>query len=336
MKKRFLGGVFIALIFLMGTIVLSGCVNITQNEQTTKVELTKVTASYIPITAHFPLYVAEEEGYFEDNGLEVEMIEATSPNDIVTGIVSDKIDFSAGLAYSIIFPASIKYPDKFSIFTSAEETENKFTSSIITLKDSDINSYHDLAGKKIGVYKGLVQTIFLKAMLTGMGIDYNQIEIIQTSPRLQLQGLVSGEYDALSSTEPTTIIADIQGRTKVVEANPRYKHILSPFPSIASVVSTDLIENDPDTAKAIIKSLNSAIDFINTHPDTAKRHLLKYTPIPEDISEQVLDSLRLFKYNKVGEENRLVVQRFADFLLDSELIKEKIDVNDLFGDGLIQ
>lgn len=293
----------------------------------------KLKAGYIPLTANLPLFVALEKGFFKQNGLDVEAIEATSPNHILTGIVSGKIDFAAVLAYSLLLPAANRYPGKFKLFSSCEETSKHFTSSIITKIDSPINSYEDLRGKKIGVYTGLVQINFLKAMLIGMGINPSEVEIVEISPRLQIQGLVSGEYDALSSTEPTINIAKLQGIAKVVVENPRVKYITRPFPSTAATIPTSLLENEPKVAEAIVKSLGMAVDFINSHPDEAKKTLPKYTAIPKDIENEVLADLRLFKYSKLGEENRLSVQRFADFLFENGIMNKRIDdVNKLFGD----
>ncbi len=293
----------------------------------------KLKVGYIPLTANLPLFVALEKGFFKQNGLDVEAIEATSPNHILTGIVSGKIDFAAVLAYSLLLPAANRYPGKFKLFSSCEETSKHFTSSIITKIDSPINSYEDLRGKKIGVYTGLVQINFLKAMLVGMGIDPSEVEIVEISPRLQIQGLVSGEYDALSSTEPTINIAKLQGIAKVVVENPRVKYITRPFPSTAATIPTSLLVNEPKVAEAIVKSLGMAVDFINSHPEEAKKTLPKYTAIPKDIENEVIADLKLFKYSKLGEENRLSVQRFADFLFENKIMNKRIDdVNKLFGD----
>lgn len=292
-----------------------------------------VTAAYLPLTANLPLFVALEKGFFKQNGVDVKAIEATTPNDIITGIVSGKIDFAAVLAYSILFPAVNRYPNEFMLFSSSEETSECFTASIIAKKDSPLKSYEDIRGKRIGVYTGLVQIIFLKAMLIGMGIDPNEVTIVEISPRLQIQGLVSGEYDALSSTEPTVNIAKLQGIAKVVVENPRVKYIMNPFPSTATTISTTLLKKDPEVAKAIVDSLNMAIDFINSYPEEAKKVLPKYTPIPKDIENEVLADLKLFKYCKLGEENRLNAQRFADFLFENALMDKRVeDVNKLFGD----
>lgn len=292
-----------------------------------------LTTAYIPLTAYLPLFVALEKGYFERFGVKVNAIEATSPNDIITGIASGQVDFAAALAYTITFPAAIQYPAKFKFFSSSEETTRYFTSSIVVKKDSPINSYNDLKGKKIGVYTGIVQVVFLKAMLAGMGIDPKEVQIIEISPRLQIQGLMSGQYDALSSTEPTTNIARIQGLVKVVAENPRVTHIMCPFPSTAATISTELLKTDPESARAVIGALNLAVEYIRSYPNEAKKVLPKYTPIPKEVESDVLNDLKLFKYAKLGEENRLNVQRFADFLFEQGLLKERIhDVNKLFGD----
>ena len=84
------------------------------------------------------------------------------------------------------------------------------------------------------------------------------------------------------------------------------------------------------------RSLNQAIDFINSNPAEAKKALLKYTPIPAESADKVLADLKLFHYAKLGEENRAQVQKFADYLYDNKLLKTKIDVNPLFGDGLLE
>ncbi len=330
---------------LVMVVILVGVVGIVLHGQVVKSNIENSTLSqpvshniktaYIPITANLPLFVALQEGFFKQNGINIEASEAASPNDIVAALVSGKIDFAPVLAYNIIFSSAAQYPNTFKLFSSTEETENNYTANIITKKDSLINSYQDLSGKRIGVYGGLVQVNFLKAILTGMKIDLNNVKIVEINPKLQIQGLLANEYDALSTTEPTSNIALLSGKTKLVSDNPRVNYIMSPFPSTAAVLSTKFINENEVAARAVILSLNQAIDFINNNPAEAKKAMLKYTPIPAESADKVLASLKLFHYAKLGEENRSQVQKFADYLFDNKLLKAKVDVNPLFGDGLL-
>ena len=307
-------------------------IQVISNSEEKKAIFAELTTAYLPLTANLPLFVALDHGLFEKYGLKINAIEATTPNDIITGIVSGNIDFADVLAYTLLFPASQQFPGTFKLFGSTEETETQFTSSIIALKKSSIETAQDLKGKKIGVYTGLVQVNFLKAILAGMKISEKEIEIIEISPRLQIQGLVSGQYDALSSTEPTVNIAVEQGLAKIVVANPRVKYIMSPFPSTAFIISSKLLNENPEAAKAVVWALDDAIDFIRESPDIAVQSLVNHTPIPKENAQKILSTLKLFRYNKLGEENRLNVQNFADYMLKIGLLKESIvDVNQLFG-----
>jgi ABC-type nitrate/sulfonate/bicarbonate transport system substrate-binding protein len=289
-----------------------------------------MTVGYLPVLVNLPLFVALEEGYFEEYGLTVEAVEAQSPNHVAEGIISGNLDGAGILAYPILFSAEEKYPGELTLFASSDETTENFVASILVREDSEIHSIQDLKGKKIGVYTGLVQILFLKSILTGMGFDPEQdVEIIQISPRLQLQGLESGQYDALSTVEPFPTIAVHKGIGKVLIKNPRVNHILNPFPSVATPISTDFVKENPETTKAYLLAYRDAVDYIRKHPEKAKLHLVKYTPL----TEEMVGDATLLRFNQFGEEDQNKVQEYADWMFDKGLLKKKINVYAMFGDS---
>lgn len=296
------------------------------------VRLTTLNTAYIPLTANLPLFVAIGEKYFERCGVRVNATEATSPNDIMNGLIAGHLDFAAVMAYPIIFPAYLRAPDAFKLYSSTEETSTQFTASILTTTDSRLRRPQDLRGKRIGVYGGIVQVNFLKSILIGMNINPSSVTIVEISPRLQIQGLVSKQYDALSTTEPTSNIARIQGHARTLVANPRVRYIMSPFPSTAATVSTRLLRDNPRAAQCVIRSLDRAVDLIRHQPEQAKRYLVPSTPIPAAIQDSVLSDLKLFHYLRSDEVDPRSVQRFADFMFENKLIPQRIaDVSVLFG-----
>jgi ABC-type nitrate/sulfonate/bicarbonate transport system substrate-binding protein len=289
--------------------------------------------AYIPVTANLPLFVALREGYFERCGVRVDAAEATSPNDIMNGLIAGHLDFAAVMAYPIIFPAYLRAPDAFKLYSATEETPTQFTSSIVTRDDSRLRRPEDLRGKRIGVYGGIVQVNFLKAILIGMEIDPDSVTIVEISPRLQIQGLLANQYDALSTTEPTANIARIQGHARTLVKSPRVRYIMSPFPSTAATVSTRLLRNDPEAARCVIGSLDAAVDLIRQRPEYAKRFLVPSTPIPPAIQDSVLADLKLFHYLRSDEVDPAGVQRFADYMFENRLLPQRIpNVRVLFGD----
>jgi NitT/TauT family transport system substrate-binding protein len=288
----------------------------------------EIKVGYLPVLINLPLFVGIEEGIFQDYNLNVNAIEAESPNHIVSAIMSGHLDGAGGLAFPILFSAEERYPNEIKIFSTADETQDNFVSGIVVKPNSEINTINDLKGKRIGVYTGLVQVLFLKGIITGMGMNPEKdIEIIQIAPNLQLQGLESGQYDVLSTVEPFITIVKSKNLGKVIIENPRVKYIQDPFPSVATPISSKFLFQNPESAKAFILAYQDAIDFITENPDKAKKHLVKYTPITEDI----VDNVNLIRFNKFGEEDRDNIQKNADWMFENGLLDSRIDVYSMFG-----
>ncbi len=291
-------------------------------------QLPTMEVGYLPVLVNLPLFVALEEDYFGRYGLDVEAVEAQSPNHIVEAIVSGNLDGAGILADPILFFAEAKYPGEMKLFATTDETKENFVASLIARTDLDVKKVSDLKGKKIGVYTGLVQVLFLKSILAGMGFDpETDVEIIQIAPRLQLQGLESGQYDILSTVEPFPTIAKNKGIGKVIIKNPRVKYIQEPFPSVATPISTDFIEKHPRAVRAYLLAYRDAIDFIRENPEEAKLALVGYTPISEDVAKDVT----LPRFNQFGEEDRDNIQKYADWMFEKGLLKKEIDVDSMFG-----
>ena len=291
-------------------------------------EKNSIDIGFLPVLVNLPLFVALEEGYFEDYGIKVNAIEANSPNDVLNAILSGKLDGAGVLATPILYLSEGRNPGQIKIFTTGDETQENFVSAIIVRNDSNINEINDLKGQDIGVYQGAVQVLFLKSMILGMGLEIDDIEIVEISPTLQIQGLQSGHFNVLSTVEPFNTIAVENGIGKVLIENPRIKYILDPFPSVATPLSQKFIKNHPYLARNYILALNDAIDFINNNPEEAKKHLVKYTPITEDIVHKV----NILQFNKFGEENVSNMQKFADYMFENGLLNSNIQVESMFGE----
>lgn len=287
----------------------------------------KIQVGYLPVAANLPLFVALEEGYFKKYNLTVEAIEFESPNLIVSGIASGDLDGAGVLAYPILFAAEEKSPGLLKIFHSGDETETEFVASILVKKNSNLTKVEDLKNKKIGVYTGLVQVVFLKGIIIGMGLNPEKdIQIVQIEPRLQLQGLETGQYDALSTVEPFPTIAVDKRIGKILVSNPRVKYIQNPFPSVATPLSSAFIEKNPIAAKAYVLAIGEAIEFIRRDPEKAKTALQKYAS-----TEVTPGKIGIMHYNLFGEENRTSIQKLADWMFENGLQKNEIDVNSIFG-----
>lgn len=321
-KNKIITIIIIAILF---GALLSLYQHLSTGERITE-QLSTMRVGYLPVVVNLPLFVALENHYFEKYNLKVEAIEAQSPNQIIDAIISGNLDGAGVLADNILFAAEAQYPGEIKLFQTADETADEYVASILVQNTSEIKSPQDLIGKKIGVYSGLVQVLFLKSIIIGMGYNYSDVTIIEIAPNLQLQGLEAGQYDALSTVEPYVTIAKNKNIGKVLISNPRVKYIQNPFPSVATPISNDFLTTNKKESTAYIKAIDDAIDFIRKKPENAKLYLSKYTPTGEDIALEVT----MPKFNKLGEHDLENMQKYADWMLDNKLLKKKIKVDSMF------
>lgn len=306
----------ITLIFILGIVAC------TPQEAQTEIRI-----GYLPLVVNLPLFVAIEEGYFAQQGINVTLIEAQSPNQVVQAIVTNDLDGAGVLAYPVVFAAETEYPGKLKMFASVDETEDEYVASILVPAASEIKSANDLRGKRIGVYSGLTQVVFLKGILIGMGIDAeHDVDIVEIAPRLQLDGLIAGQYDALSTVEPYTSIALERGIARVLVQNPRVTYIQNPFPSAAPILSSTFIENHPQEAHAYMRAYDDAIAFIKANPTRAKEHLAKYTPI----SLQTAKLVTLPRFVDLWNDENYAIQAHADWLYEHRLLQAPVNASALF------
>ena len=91
-------------------------------------------------------------------------------------------------------------------------------------------------------------------------------------------------------------------------------------------MSSDFIKARPDVAKRFAAAWGKAIDFINSNPAEARKHLVKNTFTPEDVADTV-PMIRYFMARDLTPKDRADYQKFIDFSVTTGTLPEKVDVN---------
>jgi ABC-type nitrate/sulfonate/bicarbonate transport system substrate-binding protein len=172
----------------------------------------KLRVGYLPIAAELPLFVAIEQGYFRDAGIEVELIRFASSNEMGNAATADRIDILSGSASNVIFDIGSVSGKKHLIFAlnPYSSAPGHVTDHLIARKGSGIKKLGDLKGKKVASFPGSVNRILTYLILEKHGIPRDSYEYIEMLPKDWQPSLHSGAVDALSALEPsaTQIIKD--------------------------------------------------------------------------------------------------------------------------------
>lgn len=287
----------------------------------------RITISYLGGVNNLPLYVALEKGYFDDAGIEVNIVKLDSPNLIVDYVLSGRAEFAApGGPVGIAALAHHQSPGELKVYNLAAESKERVGTSFVVRKDSLIESVSDLEGKTIGNVPGIQWKIMGKHILNQEGLK--KTRIVELPLGSQIQALVSGQIDAILTIEPIGTIAVEKGLARHLVKAPIATYVSNPWFGGAGIVDADFAEDNPELAEKVIDIFNKAAEEVNQFPDENRKYLPKYTPLNEALSEKV--PILFFRDTKNLNTKELEdLKAFLDLFTEYGAIKGTIDVESL-------
>lgn len=262
MKKKILA------VLLSGAMVLglAGCGN--QQKEAEKKELEKVTfvLDWTPNTNHTGLYVAQEKGYFEENGLDVEIVQP--PEDGAGPLVaSGKAQF--GVSFQDTMAPAVVGENALPITAVAALIQHN-TSGIISRKGEGMDRPKGLEGKKYATWDLAVEKAMMKNVVEEDGGDFSKVELIPSTVTDEVSALQSKSVDAIwifyawagMATEVAGLETDYFA----------FKDINSDFDFYTPVViaNNEFLKKEPETAKAFLKALKQGYEYAIDKPEEAE------------------------------------------------------------------
>lgn len=280
-----------------------------------------------------PLYLAQEKGFFAEEGLDVEFFYAAAA-DIVKNVAAGNIEFGFPNADSVILAKSQGIPVKV-----AHTTYQNGLGAVIFNTDSGIKTPEDLKGKKVAVTSlGSPNYIQLQVMLkeAGLSVDDVQVEIIGTGAILN--ALTTGEVDAIVFSKLRTVELNNSGFSVSEIASDDY------LPSFGNVliVGDKLAKDEPEVVDGFKAALTKSIEYIidgnveeavdlaiKNHAPTFEEKRDVTIKIINEIFVPTLWQSEFTKENGIGASD---VERWENLINTSkeyDIIDEAFDVKEL-------
>ena len=181
-------------------------------------ELTVVKVAHLPSTLFAPVYIALDKGYFEDEGLDVQLEAVKSGQDAIPLLASGKLDalaagFSAGMFNAVDQGLEFQIVGSMGVNTgNAEASPTMLLVASQFHQDGSITKVEDLRGKKIAAAGGPGSTggFLTAAILATGGLTLNDVEIVNLATADMPNALANGAVDAALASAPTSgrIVAD--------------------------------------------------------------------------------------------------------------------------------
>lgn len=211
------------------------------------------------------VYVADAEGFFADEGLEVEIQHSSGQDEHLKLLLDGAVDFTTGTAAQAVRRAQEGLPIR-AIALFGQRGDQGY----VSLADSGIETPADFAGHTVGFKAGVVPAE-LHALLAGAGLTVEDVELLAVGfdPRVFMEGGVD-VYPVFLNNEPDTI------RTAGVEINVIDPHDFDvPTLGLTFLARTDTIE-DGDLTERFLRATFRAVQWIQDHPDEAVEIVLRH------------------------------------------------------------
>lgn len=313
---------FISLSILLILVPIAGC--------GAAKELRKITfvLDWTPNTNHTGIYVAQEKGYFKDEGLDVEIIQ---PSDLGSDaiVASGKAQFGISYQESVTFARAEQVP-----VVSVAAVIQHNTSGFAALKDKNIRTPADFEGKRYGGWGSPVEEATIKYLMEKAGADSSKVKIETIGSADFFQASSSGQIDFAWIFEGWDGIA---AKLKGVDIDYIDLGKIDPvfdYYTPVIITSEDLIKNDKKLVEAFMRAAVKGYQFSMENPEEAADIFIK--AVPESDPQLVKESQKYLagQYQADapywGMQKTEVWQRYTDWLYDNGFITEKIDVEKAF------
>lgn len=274
MKKKLLA-VFLSAGMLFS---MTACQGTGKQEQGTdqEKELEKLTfvLDWTPNTNHTGLYVAQEKGYFAEEGLEVEIVQP--PEDgadalVASGKAQVGVSFQDTMAPGVV--GENELPN-----TAIAAVVQHNTSGIISRKGEGMDRPKGMEGKKYATWDAPIEKAMVENVVEQDGGDFSKVELIPSTVTDEVSALKSKSVDAIwvfyawagIATEVAGLETDYFAFKDINPAFDYYTPVI--------IANNDFLEEEPDTAKAFLRALKKGYEFAIEDPDGAAQILCEASP----------------------------------------------------------
>ncbi|MFA5520000.1 MAG: ABC transporter substrate-binding protein [Spirochaetota bacterium] len=238
----------------------------------------KVKLGILPAIDSLPLIVAETEGLFEDEGLDIEIVMFASALEKEAAFLSSALHGVFGDPVTALL--ALKSPLDTGIFTESSRSGKNRMFGLVASPGSNARSFESVKRGQIAIASGTVVDFFLDEISLFNNFNPEKLQKLEVKGiPLRYQMLMSGQVEFAMLPEPLVSKAERDGARVIADD-------LS-LDITATVISfrRDLLEKNENFAKSFTRAYNKSVNLINTYPDKYRNLMVARLRLPEELKE---------------------------------------------------
>jgi ABC-type nitrate/sulfonate/bicarbonate transport system substrate-binding protein len=286
--------------------------------------------NWTPNAQHDGIYLAQAEGLYEEQGIDLEIIEpGEEGSDVAVGTGAAELGISQAES---LLPAREQGVPVVSIATLFPVND----STLMALADDDIGSPADLEGLTYGGFGGALETELISRLVECDGGDPDAVETVEVGNVDYLAGLEQDRFDVVWVFEGWDALRarEVEGADITTLPFRDYQDCIPNWYTPIVIAGEQIISEDPEMVTAFLTATAEGYLMAEEDPQAAADALLAAAPeLDEELVRASADyHAPLFRNpgSSWGQQNPAVWEEFEVFLREAGLLTEQVDTNAAF------
>ena len=296
----------------------------------TALEDFNIVLDWYPNAIHSFLYVAQEKGYFADEGLNLVINFPANTNDGISMPAAGKADIGIYYLQDAIQTAVEENVPIVSVGAVTQSSLNV----VISLAKSGIKGAEDLAGKKIGYSGTVLSEAQIASMLKNVGLSADDCQFVDVGFDL-LTATTTGQVDATTGNMVNHEVPQLEEEGFDINYFYPTDYGVPQCYELVFLAGKDAVDKNPEKIEKFLRACRKGFDFMKENPEEALQILLDHQneenfPLSKTVetkSMEILLPVMETEDAKFLSQDVSVWQNKADWMYDKGILKEKADVS---------
>ena len=326
-------------IFLVSLVLTISCSQAPETESgntSTAPEAEKIVIGYSNWAGWWPWAIAEQEGIFAKNNVNVEMKWFDGYLESMEALAAGQLDGNCQTLNDTISFAGDSVNGQVTVLVNDNSAGND---KIIVAEE--INSIEDLKGKKVAVEEGVVDDFLLSLALESKGMKRSDVEIVPLETGAAAAAFASGQTDAVGAFPPFWLTALKREGSKELISSADFPGAI---PDLLAVTQK-LVDEQPDRVQGLIDSWFDILEFMEQNPERADEIMAARADVTVEELQQfkagtkmftIEDNLEAFREGDSMKHMPFAAPKMAEFMVSVDFIPEAPDLTSIFDDRFVK
>ena len=267
----------------------------------------------MPDADSLPFMAARDEGFFEQEGVAVDLITFSNPQERDAAIQAGRLDGAISDLLAAAFFTAGGFDTKVTSLTDGRY-------GIVVSPQSGIKTLADLRGRRIGLSTNTIIQYTVDAQLRQAGVSMTEYEAVSV-PRmpLRLEMVLGGQIEGASLPEPLLTAAAAQGAPLLSTTDS------TGIDAGIMLFSKKVLDERLEAVRAFYRAYYKAAQKINANPDAYREYLVDKAAFPAAVK----DTYRFVRYRKPSLPDNSQIEGALNWLKSRNLLEADLKPGDL-------